>query len=114
MAELAINADPPLLSGAVYHCQQAFEKALKAFLTWHGHPFRRTHDLAELVGVCEQADPSFSTLEAAADVVTPYATAFRYPPVLLGPSESDASDALRFARQAVSFTLTRLPPTVHP
>ena len=29
----------------VYHCQQAAEKAIKGFLTWHGVRFGRTHDL---------------------------------------------------------------------
>ena len=29
-------------------CQQAAEKSLKAFLTWHERAFRRTHELEEL------------------------------------------------------------------
>ena len=39
---------PPLPREALYHCQQAAEKALKGFLAFHDHPFRRTHDLREL------------------------------------------------------------------
>ena len=35
-------------SGALFFCQQAAEKSLKAFLTWHERTFRRTHDLEEL------------------------------------------------------------------
>ncbi len=42
LAELASRADPAMLSGAVYRCQQAFEKALKAFLVWHGQSIPRT------------------------------------------------------------------------
>ena len=34
LAELANAANPPMLSGVVYHCQQTFEKALKAYLVW--------------------------------------------------------------------------------
>ena len=33
---------------ALFHCQQCAEKSLKAFLTWHGRPFRKTHDLKEV------------------------------------------------------------------
>jgi HEPN domain-containing protein len=33
LAELAHSTDPPMLSGVAYHCQQAFEKALKAFFS---------------------------------------------------------------------------------
>jgi HEPN domain-containing protein len=37
---------------AAFHCQQAFEKALKGYLTWHDRPFRKTHDLVELIEQC--------------------------------------------------------------
>jgi HEPN domain-containing protein len=43
-----LTAAPLLVRGAVFHCQQAAEKALKAFLAAHERPFRRTHDLDEL------------------------------------------------------------------
>ena len=32
-ATVDLAADPPLLEDALFHCQQAAEKALKAFLT---------------------------------------------------------------------------------
>jgi HEPN domain-containing protein len=44
-ADIDLAAAPPLLGDAAFHCQQAVEKALKAFLTWHDRPFRKTHDL---------------------------------------------------------------------
>jgi hypothetical protein len=42
-AQHALTASPALLEDALFHCQQAVEKTLKAFLTWHGRPFRKTH-----------------------------------------------------------------------
>ena len=114
LAELAKSADAPLLSGAVYHCQQAFEKALKAFLVWHGRPIQRTHALPELVALCQQIDLAFSSLAVAAARVTPYGVAFRYPPIVARPSESDATEALDLTRQAVTFVLARLPDDVRP
>jgi len=47
-AALDLTASPPLLEDTLFHCQQAVEKALKALLTWHDRPFRKTHDLVEL------------------------------------------------------------------
>jgi HEPN domain-containing protein len=44
-ARALIDAD--IASSALFHCQQAVEKSFKAFLTWHGVPFRRVHDLEE-------------------------------------------------------------------
>lgn len=40
-AEIDLAASPPLLGDAAFHCQQAVEKTLKAFLVWHDRPFGR-------------------------------------------------------------------------
>ena len=47
-AQVDLAADPPLIEDALFHCQQAAEKAAKAFLTAHDTIFRKTHDLDEL------------------------------------------------------------------
>ncbi len=41
-----------LAAEALFHAQQCAEKAMKAVLTWHQIPFRKTHDLDELRQVC--------------------------------------------------------------
>jgi hypothetical protein len=45
--DLLLAADPPDPEGGLFHSQQAAEKALKGFLTWHDVPFRRVHELDE-------------------------------------------------------------------
>ena len=60
-AEIDLAAEPPLTGDALFHCQQAAEKALKALLAWHDVPFRKTHDLAEIGQQC-------TTLAVARDV----------------------------------------------
>lgn len=57
-----------------YHGQQAAEKALKAFLTLRGTPFRLTHDLVELLAQCQALDAGVVRLTAAAQTLSPYAT----------------------------------------
>jgi hypothetical protein len=47
-AEADLAARPAIIGDALFHCQQAVEKALKGLLAWHDEPFRKTHDLAEL------------------------------------------------------------------
>ncbi len=42
----------------LFHCRQAVEKALKAFLVWRDHPFRKTHDLVELTRQCVDLKPT--------------------------------------------------------
>jgi HEPN domain-containing protein len=41
-----MEGDDPYLDTAVYHCQQAVEKALKAFLTYHDTEFEKTHGIS--------------------------------------------------------------------
>ncbi len=52
VAERVLANAPPFVRHALFHSQQAAEKALKAFLTWHDHPFRKTHDLKVLGKLC--------------------------------------------------------------
>ena len=47
-AEYELRADPPFADDVVFHAQQAAEKSVKAFLSWHRVPFRKTHNLVEL------------------------------------------------------------------
>jgi len=54
-----MSAEPPLMEDAAFHCQQAVEKSLKAFLSWQDQPFRKTHDLIELGRQCAEIDPSW-------------------------------------------------------
>ena len=42
------EGDDPILDTAVYHCQQAAEKALKAYLTFQDSPFQKVHVLGIL------------------------------------------------------------------
>lgn len=114
LADLANGADPPMLSGVVYHCQQAFEKALKAFRVWHRQAVPRTHALPDLVILCDQIDSAFGALSTVAAQVKPYGTAFRYPPIAVGLTDLDALEALDAARDVMAFVVARLPGAVHP
>ena len=39
----------PLFDVGAFHCQQAAEKAVKAYLVFRDRPFPKTHDVAELI-----------------------------------------------------------------
>ena len=42
VAKYELQAEPPFSEDILFHSQQAAEKSLKAFLTWHPIPFRKT------------------------------------------------------------------------
>jgi HEPN domain-containing protein len=61
-----------------FHIQQAVEKRFKALLTFHAIPYRRTHDLLELIDqLIAHGHPVNMTLEALQEL-TPFAVEYRY------------------------------------
>jgi HEPN domain-containing protein len=111
-ADLA--AEPPIRGDALFHCQQAVEKALKGFLTWHDTPFRKTHDLVELGGQCVALDRSLESLLRSAAPLTEYAWRFRYPGEVAEPSQAETNGAVELASRVVAAMDERLPPEARP
>jgi HEPN domain-containing protein len=104
-----LTPDPPLTGDSVFHAQQAAEKAMKGFLSWHDQPFRKTHDLAEVGRQCAGIDVSLEPLLKRAARLTVYAWAFRYPGDAEEPSMEEAREASDVAREVVEAILARLP-----
>jgi HEPN domain-containing protein len=107
---LAALADP-LRDTAIYHCQQAAEKSMKAWLQSKDDPFPKTHDIGLLVKQAAKLNPGFSQFEKAASVLTPYVSAFRYPggsdePM---PTRAEFDEALQHAQAIYDFVKEQLP-----
>jgi len=95
---------------ALYHCQQAAEKALKAFLTYHQTPFRKTHELNELFADILAIDHSLQPVLDQANKLSDYAWKFRYPGAPYEPDAAEASEGLQRAELTVREIERRLPP----
>lgn len=108
------TAQPPITTDIVFHAQQAAEKALKAFLTWHDRSFRRTHDLAELGAACVEIDRTLEASCIQAVPLTVFAWAFRYPGDSEEPAAEEADTALATARHLYDDVVARLPRDTHP
>ncbi len=113
-AQTDIAASPPLLEDVLFHCQQAAEKAMKALLTWHDQPFRKTHDLVEIGGQCVEIDAELEPLLRHAAPLSEFAWKYRYPGESEEPPREEADAALALARQIYDAALARLPSEVHP
>ena len=111
-ARLDLDAEPPLIEDALFHCQQAVEKVLKGFLAWHDQAFRRTHDLLELGTQCIQLDPTLEPICRKAEPLTVFAALFRYPGDCEVPPADEGEEALSLAREAFESLLSRLPDQV--
>lgn len=102
-ARLLITGLEKHLDTGSYHCQQAAEKALKAWLTAREIVFPKTHSIVALVAFCITSEPVFKSLQRHAQALTPLGTAFRYPAEEFEPDLSTASQALALAEDVYTF-----------
>ena len=105
-----LTAVSPFTADAVFHAQQAAEKAMKGFLAWHDTPFHKTHDLAEIGQQCAGIDSSLESLLMRAASLTQYAWKFRYPGEPQEPSVEEAEQAIALAGEVYDAVVLRLPP----
>jgi HEPN domain-containing protein len=113
LARAALSQDPPIPDGAGFHCQQAIEKLLKAFLVFHCQQFERIHDLRMLASMCARLDADFTELIAEVAPLTSFAVRFRYP----GPADptmKEVEEALAVVAHVWAFVLAKLPPEALP
>ncbi len=113
-AAILLGAARPHPDTALFHCQQAVEKAWKAFLFWHDVPFRKTHDLRELEEACSVLDSSLQPLAEQAEDLTQFAWLLRYPGEPEEPAREEATAALALAQAVYNAVLARLPAEVRP
>ena len=61
-----------------FHAQQAAEKLLKALLMARNIPYRKTHDLRELIDLIRDRDIQFPESLMEIRTLSPFAVEFRY------------------------------------
>jgi len=97
-----------IFSTATYHCQQAAEKALKAYLAFEKHRIIKTHDLMKLILLCSNFDKTFDQLYDDAAHLNPFATKFRYPTEFDIPNLEDTRIAIKHAQKIVDHVLKKI------
>ena len=106
-AKVALGND--LAEVALYQCQQAAEKTLKAFLVFRQEPFRKTHNLKELGEACLALDADLPPSIGESFRLTEYVWMFRYPGAPRDIEEGEPETALRLARRVYEDIAGRLP-----
>ena len=104
-AEKLITGKDKYPDTAIFHCQQTAEKILKSFLVYKDAKFEKVHSIIYLIDKCVEIEKSFENLYKAAEILTPYATMFRYPSDYNEPELEDVKEALENARSVVNFVL---------
>ena len=113
LASTRILGEEVYFDTALYHAQQAAEKAVKGLLLFYGQDFEKTQDIEKLVrlGIPLVAELELYLVEAK--LLTPYAVRFRYPDDFSEPSQAEFDEALDAATN-YTFILSKLPKEVHP
>lgn len=87
------DADSIALGVIGFHCQQAAEKFLKAFLIYHDIEPPRTHNLEFLLELCAEIEKKFSGIDALN--LTDYGVQARYPGDYMVPCRSELNEFIR-------------------
>jgi len=110
-----LNADNNLKSEIIpfdtvcFHCQQAAEKFLKAFLVGKGQLYPITHDLLLILEKILPLNGDAENLRDTLAILMPYAVEIRYPDDWYMPSEEDAREAMDAVNKVRQWLQSALP-----
>jgi HEPN domain-containing protein len=107
-AKSLITYGASFLSTVCFHSQQAAEKYLKAFLTYHQVEFPKTHDIDELLDLIAPTDSKLSESLRDVIVLTNYGVDVRYPGDFPNATSSDAQQAIQMAEKVRRLVLELL------
>ena len=109
-AEKLLSPPNPICTTAVYHCQQAAEKAAKALLALYGEDIPLKHDIGHILENLEKHNAAVNQFQVAAERLTIFATEYRYPKPNAIPLTQDAVDiAVRDASSIVQYARSLIP-----
>lgn len=104
--ELEITKKRKLTDVICFHCQQAVEKYLKAFLVSKNINFKKTHNLEALLDTCKKIDSEFENLYVGD--LSYYAVEVRYPDDFYTPTLKEAEEAFEIAKTIKKFITAKI------
>ncbi len=109
-----LNADNNFASDQIpfdtvcFHCQQAAEKLLKAFLVLRESEYPLTHNLFAILEEILKYDNSADFLRESLAVLNPYSVEVRYPGDAWMPTMEDAKEARQAAQEVLDWIQSKL------
>jgi len=109
LAGLAMKDIEPVYWAAAFHCQQAAEKSLKAFLAYNEYHVEKTHDIEFLVKLCMKILPEIEQFIESGASLSEHAVETRYPAAIFEITKIKAEGAVETARSIYEFVINALP-----
>lgn len=97
---------------AIYHCQQAAEKALKGFLILHDQDPGNTHNINTLVRLASAFKPELTNILKEAGYLSQYNQTYRYPTEAsedFNPSPGELKKSFKLASDVVKTIVDSMP-----
>ena len=103
---------PEYLDTVTFHCQQAVEKYLKAFLIFHSTSFKFSHDLIYLLEIINQFDSDFEDYYEDISELQGYAVEIRYPNETIFLSNEKVEKAIQIAKNVRGLVTSKMNVTI--
>ncbi|PIP53933.1 MAG: hypothetical protein COX07_08040 [Bacteroidetes bacterium CG23_combo_of_CG06-09_8_20_14_all_32_9] len=91
-----------------FHCQQAVEKYLKAYLYHLEIIFNKSHDLVYLIDLISQKDLFSKELYDKASSLENYSVQLRYPNIVIELSDLEIQNSLKIAKEFRDLIIDKL------
>ena len=91
-----------------FHCQQAAEKFLKAFIIFKNLEFRPTHDLETLLHICSQQNKEFESIRTECKMLSPFYIGTRYPEFDEKLTDEEVKEVLQYAEKIANFVKKKI------
>lgn len=108
-ADNNLKADEVPFDTVCFHCQQAAEKYLKAYLVGNKQSYPITHDLFLILEKILPLNSNAEQLRDALSILMPYSVEIRYPDDWFMPSVQDAKEARDAAGKVLQWLEKALP-----
>jgi len=112
-AKITYTHIPEYLDTVTFHCQQAVEKYLKAYLVFRSIAFRFSHDLIYLLELITQKDSDFESYYDTVSELQGYAVEIRYPNETIYLSNEKVENAMMIAKNVREFVTRKMNITVN-
>jgi HEPN domain-containing protein len=105
-AKLVIDHEPLILDTACFHCQQAMEKYLKAFMVFKKQDVIKTHDIRFLLEECTLLGMDFKNIDIKN--IQDFAIDVRYPDDTLSPTLEETKEYFQVASEIKMRVLKKI------
>lgn len=109
IAKLALEHGGEFRDAICFHCQQAVEKYLKAYLIYQDINFRRTHNLTYLLDLInDEIEEISDDIYSKAEILESYAVEIRYPDSWYEPTPAETKEAYDIVLEFKEFVLSNI------